>query len=187
MVTLPWPAFQKLNASRAQHLVAHLLRLEPHDRRMRFCGVVSDAAIRTYCRDVDRPGDLMVGFIADGAHRGIGELRPFKGHDGLWAYDLALSVERAYQDRQVGTELMRRLLILAKNRNAKLVRMHCLPENAKMQRIARKFRAALCFEDGSVEAHLKPSFPSWASFCEEAIHDSRALSRAWFPASVQAA
>ena len=119
---------------------------------------------------------MVVGAFVDGELRGVGELVRVRMVPRLMA-EVAFSVEGPWQNAGVGTELLRRVLTVARNRCIDRVYMLCLAENRKMQKIARKFEAVLSFEEGEVEARILPAWPSYFSLMEEAVEDSKA----WFP------
>lgn len=146
---------------------------------MRFCGRVSDGAIRAYCERIDWSKTTILGCFVDREMRGVAELvhtqRAIPGNA-----ELALTVEKPFQDQGFGTELLRKTLVLARNRYVSTVYMVCLLENRKIQHIARKFEASLVFHGGEVEGKIWPPWPTWLSFIEEAASDGHALFRATF-------
>jgi GNAT superfamily N-acetyltransferase len=131
----------------------HLLRLHGDDRMLRFAGHVSDARIEEYCRDLDWTRTVVLGYVVDGKVRGIGELKPTLDGQARDA-EIALSVERRLQNRGVGSELLRRLIVIARNRSIGALHMVCLLENAKVRRLVGKQGATLTFDAGEVEARL---------------------------------
>ena len=52
--------------------------------------------------------------------------------------------------------LLERTLLTARNRGIRLLHMHCLAENGRMQQLARKFDADLSFDFGSVVGEVDP-------------------------------
>jgi len=86
--------------------------------------------------------------------------------------EAAFSVERDYQDSGVGTELLGRVIVAARNRGVERLYMNCLSENRKMQRIAKKYAADLFFDHGEVVGQLKPSMPTPISLWTEAVDNS---------------
>ena len=153
--SLSLPAYRKLSAADAGLLAGHLKRLEPNDRQLRFWGGVTDRAIDEYCAKLDWTAAVVVGAFVDGELRGVGELVRVRMVPRLMA-EVAFSVEGPWQNAGVGTELLRRVLTVARNRCIDRVYMLCLAENRKMQKIARKFEAVLSFEEGEVEARILP-------------------------------
>ena len=168
------PAYRKLTVADADLLAAHLKRLESDDRQLRFWGGITDAAIDEYCQKLDWTAAVVVGAFVDGELRGVGELVRVRMVPRLMA-EVAFSVEAAWQNAGVGTELLRRVLTVARNRCIDRVYMLCLAENRKMQKIARKFEAVLSFDEGEVEARILPAWPSYFSLMEEAVDDTKAL------------
>ena len=142
-------------------LEAHLLRLHREDRRMRFGGgSLSDAAVVAYCRSIDWPASIQIGYFADGDLRGVAQVAV---PEGSWPLlpglpmagqrigaEFAISVERDYQRRGVGQALLERAVIAARNRNVGSLTMYCLPSNDKMRRLAVRCGIKLAFDQGEV-------------------------------------
>jgi RimJ/RimL family protein N-acetyltransferase len=160
--------FRRLVAGeRGRLLAGHFLRLDGEDRRRRFGGHTGEERVRAYCARLDRqPGSLVLGCFLAGELRAVGELKPI---GGAWppAAELAVSVERPFRGRGLGTELCRRLVVRARNRFVARVHMLCLLDNRPVQRIARGLGGALRFHPGEVEAELQPPWPDPLSALEE--------------------
>ena len=156
----------------------HLLRLTPEDRHCRFAGHVSDTAIAEYCGKVDWFRSVIIGCFIDGALRGVAELRFDDPRIG-WRSELAVTVESAWQNRRVGTELLRRSITVCRNRAIRSIYMICLIENRRMQRIARRFEADLVFHAGEAEAQVALPFPDAFTLAREALDEGAAWSLAW--------
>ena len=122
---------RKLWIDRAGPYRDHLLRLDPESRRNRFGGAVSDAFIENYIElslDLDA---VIHGFFVDGVLRGVAELRPLgKTFDG--EAEAAFSIEKPWQSHGVGSALLERTLLAARNRGIKLMHMACLANNRRM-------------------------------------------------------
>ena len=102
--------------------------------------------------------------------RAVAELRKLSdtwGHEA----EAAFSVEKPYQDRGIGNELMGRVIRAARNRGVRLLYMSCLAENSRMQAIARKHEADLKFEYGEVVGEIVPQSPNYFSVLAEAVED----------------
>jgi RimJ/RimL family protein N-acetyltransferase len=166
--------FRRLWASDRDQLREHLLRLDGEDRQCRFGGHVSDAHIETYCTSLDWRRAVIIGYVADGAVRGIGELKPMPDA-GARAAEIALSVEQPYQNAGVGTELLRRLIVIARNRAIKVLHSVCLLENGKVLRAVRKLGATLEFEQGEVEARLALPWPNHLTLLLELLDETGAV------------
>jgi GNAT superfamily N-acetyltransferase len=148
----------------------HLLRLDKDSRRLRFAHSVSDAFIDDYAARMAEVGSIVYGYILDRRVRAAAELRKLGDVWGEEA-EAAFSVERAFQDHGIGTELMGRVVRTARNRGLRRLYMSCLAENRKMQTIARKYEADLRFEYGEVIGEIMPDTPSYFSILAEAAED----------------
>lgn len=179
------PVLRKLGSADRPHVEAHLLRLDARDRRMRFCSVVSDQSISLYCEQIDWSQTIGLGCFMDGQLRGTAELKMAREAPTSVA-ELAITVELSFQDKGIGTALLRRMLAIARNRFVGRVYMICLLENRKMQHVADKLEANLTFCEGEVEGHIWLSLPTYLSVVEEASMDGQALWRAVLAADTTA-
>jgi predicted N-acetyltransferase YhbS len=148
----------------------HLLRLDKDSRRLRFAHSVSDSFIADYASRMTEYGSVVYGHIVETRVRGAAELRRLGDSWGQEA-EAAFSVERAYQDQGVGSELMGRVVRAARNRGIRRLYMSCLAENSRMQTIARKHDADLRFEYGEVIGEIMPATPNFFSILAEAAED----------------
>jgi GNAT superfamily N-acetyltransferase len=162
--------YRKLWPQEADMFRDHLLRLDKASRRMRFAHGVSDRFIEDYAARMGELGSIVFGYIEDGEVRGAAELKKLGDAWGQEA-EAAFSVEAAYQEQGIGTELMGRVIRAARNRGVQLIFMSCLAENAKMQAIARKYEAELRFEYGEVVGEIVPEEPNYFSLLAEAVED----------------
>jgi GNAT superfamily N-acetyltransferase len=153
----------------------HLLRLDAESRRNRFGGAVSDEFIGRYAQSSALSGAVIYGFLVDGMLRGAAELRLLE-HAG--DAEAALSVEKPWQSHGVGTALLERVLLAARNRQVERLHMLCLAENRRMQQLARKFDAALSFEAASVMGEMKAPEPTPMSVMRELVVDGTDLATA---------
>lgn len=161
---------RKLWPSETERFRDHLLRLDRESRRMRFAHGVSDSFIEDYASRMSELGSVVFGYVVDGEVRAAAELRKLGdtwGHEA----EAAFSVEPAYQEKGIGTELMGRIIRAARNRGVQLLYMSCLAENAKMQSIARRYDADLKFEYGEVVGEIVPQDPNYFSILAEAVED----------------
>ncbi|MEQ1611362.1 MAG: GNAT family N-acetyltransferase [Hyphomicrobiaceae bacterium] len=148
----------------------HLLRLDKDSRRMRFAHGVSDSFIEDYASRMGDMGSVVYGYYVDGEVHAAAELRKLGDSWGPEA-EAAFSVERAHQDKGVGSDLMGRVIRAARNRGVQRLYMSCLAENSKMQAIARKHEADLKFEYGEVIGEIVPVEPNYFSILQEAVED----------------
>jgi GNAT superfamily N-acetyltransferase len=166
---------RKLWIGEAELYREHLLHLDAESRRNRFGGAVSDEFIRKYSEPSTLPDAVIHGFFVDGAMRGAAELRPL-GSGG--EAEAAFSIETAWQSHGVGTALLERTLLAARNRQIKLLHMTCLAENRRMQQLALKFDAELTFDFGSVVGEVEAPHPTPMSMMREFVADSTGFATA---------
>ena len=167
--------YRKLASSERMLLRDHLLRLTPDDRALRFLSEVSVEHIEQYCTRVDEHFRIVIGYFVAGVMRGAGEIVFNAGPTWLAGCEVALSVEQSFQNGGVGAELLRRLLVLARNRGVSKVTMLCMRSNRRMQKLARKFEGELHFAAGDVEGTLYPRWPDAASLFEESWEQGCAM------------
>ncbi|HEV2954625.1 MAG TPA: GNAT family N-acetyltransferase [Xanthobacteraceae bacterium] len=170
-------SIRKLWISEADLYRDHLLRLDGESRRNRFGGGVSDEFIRTYVGLSLGLDAVIHGFFVDGALRGAGELRPL-GKRFAEEAEAAFSIEKPWQSHGVGTALLERTLLAARNRGFKLLHMACLAENRRMQQLARKFDAELTFDFGSVVGEVEAPQPTPLSLMREIVADGHGFATA---------
>ncbi len=168
--TIPNLIVRKLWPHEWERFRDHLLRLDKDSRRLRFAHAVADSFIEEYATRMSDMGGLVVVALIDGEVRAAAELRKLGDMWGREA-EAAFSVERQYQDRGLGTELMGRVIRAARNRGVQLVYMSCLAENARMRTIAQRFEAELRFEYGDVIGEIVPETPDYFSLMAEAVED----------------
>jgi GNAT superfamily N-acetyltransferase len=155
----------------------HVLRLDPESRRNRFAGGVSDEFVRNYV-DLTTALDTVVhGFFVGGTMRGGAELRPL-GLSLPGQAEAAISIEKPWQSHGVGSALLRRTLLTARNRGFQLLHMACLAENHRMQQLARKFDAELSFDFGGVVGEVESSRPTPLSLMRELMSDGHGFATA---------
>ncbi len=161
---------RRLLASENYLLRDHLCRLDSEARHRRFGHDVSDEFIAQYASHASDFGNVTFGYLVEGEVRGIAELRPgaLMGRDSAEA---AFSVERAFVNRGIATQLMGRIIRTARNRGFSHLTLVCLPDNAKMQAIARHYGAALKIEDGSIFADIVPDRADYQSMVAEMIDE----------------
>lgn len=161
---------RKLRSTEALEFRDHLLRLSKNCRRMRFAHAVSDCFIEDYAARMDDMGGIVYGYFEDGNLRAVAELRKLSECWGREA-EAAFSVEQAFQERGIGSDLMERVIRAARNRGVNRLYMSCLADNQKMQSLAKKHEAALKLECGEVTGEIVPTGPNYFSILAEAIED----------------
>src|SRR5205085_2862091 len=118
-------SIRKLWPAQSENYRDHLLRLDAQSRRSRFGGAVADEFIRNYVELSRNLDGVVHGFFVDGTLRGAAELRPLGPRFGNEA-EAAFSIEQPWQSNGVGTALLERTLLAARNRAIKHLHMACL-------------------------------------------------------------
>jgi GNAT superfamily N-acetyltransferase len=157
----------------------HLLRLDRDSRNRRFSGAVSDEFIARHAATANGLGVVVHGFFVDGILRGAAELRPF-GPVFAREGEAAFSIEQPWQSHGVGTVLLERTLLSARNRGIKLLQMNCLADNQRMQQLARKYDAELSFDFSSVVGEVEAPRPTPLSMMREMLADGHGFATAIF-------
>jgi RimJ/RimL family protein N-acetyltransferase len=166
--------FRKLWPQDADEFRAHLLRLSREQRACRFGRAVSDDWIMRYCASTDWIRSVTLGCWIAGELRGLAELKVLDRVWPRWA-ELALSVECDVEGQGIGTELFRRLVVIARNRGIVRAYMLCLPENHRVQRIVRKLQPSVAYHGGQIECEIALSLPDPLSITAELYDDGSAL------------
>jgi len=154
----------------------HLLRLDADSRNNRFGGAVSDDYIRDHVESCF-PCAVIHGFFVKGVLRGAAELQPSSSPQEAEA---AISIEKPWQSHGVGSELLARTLLSARNRSITSLRMACLADNRRMQDLARKFHAELSFDFGGVVGQVETPQPTPLSLLRELMADGHSVANAIF-------
>src|SRR5215470_5665597 len=166
--------FRKLWPQDSEALSAHLLRLDPQQRAFRFGRAVGDEWVAHYAAGTDWFRSLVLGCWIGGELRGIAELKML-ARDWPRSAEAALSVERAFEDRGIGTELFHRGLVIARNRGIVRVSMLWMPENLRVQRIVRRVRPKLVYNGDQVDCEISLKLPDALSLAAEFCDDGCAL------------
>ncbi len=168
---------RKLWAGEAAKYRDHLVRLDDDSRRSRFGGAMSDEFIRGYVDTTFGLRALVHGFFVDGTLRGAAELRPLGPAFGREA-EAAFSIEAPWQSHGVGSLLLERTLLAARNRGIGRLHMACLADNRRMQELARKFAAELSFDFGGVVGEVTAARPTPLSVMRELVSDGHGFATA---------
>lgn len=161
---------RRLLTSESYLLSEHLHRLDPEARHRRFGHDVSDDFITRYASHAGDFGNVTFGYFVEGELRAVAELRPDNLMHGS-AAEVAFSVEKPFVNRGIATQLMGRVIRTARNRGLRHLILVCMPDNAKMQAIARHYGAELKIEDGSVIADIIPKDPDYQSWVGELLDE----------------
>jgi RimJ/RimL family protein N-acetyltransferase len=171
--------FRKLFPSETVKLSGHLARLTHEERQQRFMGTLADEAVRKHCERINWCRTVVIGFFDSGVLRGSAEVHLSDNRFPLWC-EVAIAVETAWQEHGVATELLRRVLVIARNRASRGLRINCFGDNQRVQHLALKFGAQFHGATGQSDADILAPAPTYWSLCEEAIDDAIGWMSFWF-------
>lgn len=161
---------RKLWIGESAALRDHLWRLDPESRRYRFGSPVNNYFIEQYASRALTPDTIVHGFFVDGVLRAAAELRPY-GKPFPMEAEAAFSVEREWQNHGVGSELMERTILAARNRGIRAIYLNCLLENRRMQAVAKKYEALLRIHADDVVGEVVNPVPTPLSVARELVAD----------------
>jgi len=148
------PRFRPLGPADARALAGHLLRLHPDDRRARFAHPVSDSRIERYVDVIDWNRSLVFGWESEGVLRAVGQAH---WPDVEWLYgnaELALSVERPWQRRGIGTALVAEIGTAVRARRLPGLYLTAQRDNEAVRRLSRRLASPLRAAGTTVESFL---------------------------------
>ncbi len=147
---------RSIGRSHVERIIRHLLKLEAHDRYLRFGYTASDAQIRRYVTGINFERDEVFGIynrrlqLIAMAHLAFSidpELRS--------CAEFGVSVQAQARGRGYGARLFDRAVMHARNEGVKIMFIHALSENTAMLNIARKAGATIERDGAESEAYLK--------------------------------
>jgi len=168
---------RKMWSVEASRYREHLLRLDAVSRRNRFGGDVSDEFLAEYAALATSMDTVIHGFFVNGTMRGAAELRAI-GAPIAHEAEAAFSIEEPWQSHGVGSALLARMLLAARNRGITFLHMAYLADNERMRQLASKFDAELRFDFGSVVGELAAPHPTPISVAREIVADSHGFATA---------
>jgi GNAT superfamily N-acetyltransferase len=152
----------------------HLLRLDPESRRSRFGSSATAYFIEQYTSHAISPESVVHGYFEDGILRAAAELRAF-GKPFPVDAEAALSVERPWQNRGIGSALLDRAILAAQNRGIRTIQLNCLLDNLRMQAVAKKHEALLRIRSDGVVGEVVNPLPTPLSVMRELIADGHGM------------
>ncbi|MCP5432290.1 MAG: GNAT family N-acetyltransferase [Alphaproteobacteria bacterium] len=166
--------FRRIWPGETALLTDHLKLLSPADRRFRFAREVDDAFIESYCARIDWLTDIVIGafsgeeLVGSGVFNLIGWTLPLTA-------GAAVAVDADLQGEGIGSELLRRLLVVSQNRLVRRLYLLCLNDNVAMRRMAQRFGGRIDTFRDETESLFEPSLPTPLSFAVEAMDASEHL------------
>ena len=154
------PSIVAMSAEDAARVGAHLLRLCPTDRSLRFAaGLVTDETIRRYVAGIRFGVDAVFGLIdAQGTVVGLAHGCVYSS-SGRLHIEVAFSVDTDLRRRGCCTRLMRKVESFATERGAEALVGFCVSRNLPMRRIFERTGMTMSREDDEMHAfrRLEPA------------------------------
>jgi GNAT superfamily N-acetyltransferase len=132
---------------------------------------------RNYVETTSGLGSVVHGYFFEGVLRGAAEMRPL-GPGFSREAEAALSIEQDWQSHGIGSALLDRTLLAARNRGIRTLHMACLANNRRMRDLARKFAAELSFDFGGVVGEVTAAQPTPLSVLRELVADNHGFATA---------
>lgn len=134
----------------------HFLALGDEDRRLRFGSLTSDAVLKRYVANLDFSRDALFG-VFNGALDlvGIAHLAYLPSTKGsLRSAEFGVSVLHGNRHQGIGTALLARATVHARNTSIDTLFVHCLANNKAMMHLAQKLGMRIEFAYGDADAYL---------------------------------
>jgi GNAT superfamily N-acetyltransferase len=173
-------AYRALWTFDREEFEAHLKRLSPEDRRSRFQYAATDEQVERHVAEFLTGGGHVIGWFCDGVLRAAAEVMILPGGEQAEA---AFEVEPEFRGRGVGTELVERALLWARNRGVKRLLIHTTRRNTGMLKAATRRGATFEFDLGEAEGVIEAKSASWRSHAREALFEEQGFAR-WMRDSV---
>ena len=173
----------RLASSDRPALRAHFLALGAEDRRLRFGFAARDSSIERYVEEIKFNRDAVFGINST-----LGDDRRFDGITHLALEDhhaeIGVSVLAHARGRGIGSALVSRAAVHARNRGIQVLFMQCLSENRAIMRIARALGMHVVTQGIDSEASLALPAANAFSIMRELVADRMALCDAALKESV---
>lgn len=167
-------AFRRLCGLDRKAYAEHLRRLSPDDRRARFHHAVSDGWLDAHAARAVAGRGMALGWFCDGMLRAVAEVS--LSNDGASA-EAAFDVEADWRGHGVGSQLVARVLLWARNRGARRLIIETTRGNVAMLRAATRHGAAFTFDLGAAEGVIEADGPTLRSHLQEALQAQESAQR----------
>lgn len=167
------PIVQRLGSAAREDVLAHLLRLPPEDRRMRFESTLSDEAVERYVAGIDFHADRAFGIhtpemrLVGTAHLAL--------DPKTRSAEFGVSVDPAERGQGYGYALLERAKLAAVNLGCRTLFMHCLSENRVMAHLAAKAGMKVLTLSGETDARTALELPNMGALAQEAVEEQIAF------------
>ena len=145
----------QLSAIDSQQVLAHLLRLSPEDRYLRFCTAASDEFIRRYVETTM----VLDNNLTFGAFVRVGDRVSLIGLANIaivneTSCELAFSIDEDLRGSGLARQLMRTAITKCEELGMSKLCMSCLRTNKKMQALASLFGLRITIDYDEAYAEL---------------------------------
>ena len=161
---------RQLRRHERDEFTRHLLMLDAEDRRLRFSSPRSDDAIRAYVEAIDLDRDAIVA-IDDADLVVIGAAHLARGPGYV---EVGVSVLPGHRGRGVGSALLERAKLHARNWGASEIFTHCAADNRAMAELAKRHGMRGVVDRGEADAFAEVPAPDASSFTIELMAERAA-------------
>ena len=164
---------RELHAGHRDEILSHLLQLNDEDRRLRFGIQTPDEVIAHYVEHLDFNKDTVFGIFDDDLKLiGMAHLAYLpESKNQTRAAEFGVSILPEGRAQGLGTALLQRSAVHARNTRIETLYVHCLASNKAMMHLAQKAGMRVEYAYGDADAYLKLSPASPATIVEEAANE----------------
>lgn len=153
------PAIRPLLSVEAGAYLAHLIRLDPESRRLRFARPIDNRSLSDFVATIDWSRALVLAYIEDGVVRGAAHLAwpdiEWLAGDG----ELAVAVEQSWRRRGIGRDLLDRATGEARARGLAGIMFFTQADNQAMLALAGGLNAPISYFGRDVEGRVALDAP----------------------------
>lgn len=165
MLVIQLPGFARAG------IAGHLTALDAEDRRLRFGCALSDDAIANYVGHIDFGRDALFGVYGPDLNL-VGACHVAQTDD---LAEFGVSVSSSARRQGIGSALVARAALHARNAGIGALFMHCLSENRGIMQIARRLGMRVVTQCGEADGTLELPSGNFASMVDEMTQQSVAL------------
>ncbi len=171
-ISLSVPVLE-LHSNHKPEILQHLLSLNEEDRRLRFGTQTPDQVIHQYVEGLDLDKDTVFGcFDAQLQLIGMAHLAYLpKAVGQAQAAEFGVSVLPEGRAQGIGTALLARAAVHARNTNIETLFVHCLANNKAMMHLAQKAGMQVEYAYGDADAYLKLPPANHSTRAQEAANE----------------
>jgi len=147
---------RSIGPAHRERIAQHLLKLDTHDRYLRFGYSANDEQIRRYVAQINFERDELFGIFNRKLELiAMAHLAFSVDPQCLSCAEFGVSVAKAARGRRYGSQLFERAVMHARNEGVTMLFIHALSENTAMLKIARSAGAIIERDGSESEAHLR--------------------------------